>query len=302
MMSGAPGKKNALLLIGGASCITLLAIVAVYFLMRSPTPGAQAQKDATPVNQHARPNDQSVSVMTFNLHLLRERNVWGNESPAQVLAQPSTTDRLMGEIMSYCKGRGPDYLLLQEVPNPADSRVTKDHADFKKALGKHYKEVRCAPASSLHCLCIAGKQKGSLANFTRHKVTEKRALISAEILIGQKSVTLMSTHISPGDRAALARRLKSEYNPVILGGDFNTDMRAGLSGTDLEAVVAAGSKNYPVTMSTDGSLSPSTAKPVDFLLWSQGARELLSLDGTLEVGSKLISDHVPVVAVFKRSA
>jgi len=252
--------------------------------------------------------DQFVSVMTFNLHLLRERNVWGSESPAQALAQPSTTDRLIGEIMSYYNGRGPDYLLLQEVPNPADSRVTNDHTYFMKALGKHYKEVRCATASALHCLCIAGKRKGSLVNVKHHMVTQNRALISAEILIGGpsdgRSVTLMSTHISPRDRAALAKLLKSNYNdlgrPVILGGDFNMDMRPGLSETHLEAVVVAGSATYPGTMSTDGSLSPSTAKPVDFLMWSQGARELLSLDGALGVGSKLISDHVPVVAIFKR--
>lgn len=258
----------------------------------------QLNNEAAAIAAHA---PRFLSVMTLNLHLLKQKTVWANERPTDFAGNLSIAGPVLDEIAAACGRHRPDVLLLQEAPTP--NYKHPDWPAFHRQLLASHPHCACAQASTFLQNCIYSKTP--LARSTVHQISSNRSLVSAEITVNGRHIVLISTHVSPRDKSSLEGVLQGYSGTgAILGGDFNKDISVDpqwLGGFSSSHTLLPDHPSYEKTMSTDGTSTADgrllAGESTDFLLVSDHLLPHVSMSRPLQYG-RLISDHCSVLAVF----
>jgi endonuclease/exonuclease/phosphatase family metal-dependent hydrolase len=225
-----------------------------------------------------------VRVATYNVH--RWSGVSGRQKPDATRA---------GYVISEL---GADIVALQEVLRPFD---TNDPLTM------------LAEAQQLHVAFVVTRvhRRGELGNaiLSRWPITslfvldlsfsrlERRSAVAAEFHLGNRSLTIVATHLALGDRTR-QRQVRSILDhpqlqgPVVLMGDLNA-WRRSRATKDLDAELGAhDNRRWPASF-------PS-ARPILALdrIYSRGT-EVETLDVHRSAAARRASDHLPVIAALK---
>lgn len=181
----------------------------------TPTPPPPPSPTADPCT----PSDAApLRVVSFNIRSAR--------GPAGV-----DLDRIAAELRAV----HPDVVLLQEVDrNQPRSGGADQAAQLAKALDMGYVY---APMLGRRGGAQYGIATLTRLPFTSHRVmrlprpggTEQRGLLSLEITLGERTVSIHNTHLDHSSTAArtrqvtaITRALANDPYPVVLGGDLNS--------------------------------------------------------------------------------
>jgi len=199
-----------------------------------------------------------------------------------------------------------DVILLQEVDSPSwwtkgvDQMSELAHrAGFSSFVrGNHVQGVGLQYGTSI--LSRVETQNAQTFNFKPSFPTTPKGFSRVEVKLGERYVDVVSLHLDFA-RAKIRRRqirslineLKKSENPLIIGGDFNTDWKRESSALHIL------SKELNVYTVEPESIDPGffsrSDKRIDWIFIS---RDLVFDSYSTDVNSKL-SDHVPVTAEIR---
>lgn len=225
-----------------------------------------------------------MRVATYNVH--RWSGVSGRQTP-----DATRPGIVISELAA-------DVVALQEVLRPFDAE------DPLTAL---------AEEQHLHVAFVVTRahRRGELGNaiLSRWPITslfvldlsfsrlERRSALAAEFKLGERSLTVVATHLALRDRARQrqVRTILSHpqlQGPVVLMGDLNAWRRSKATRALEAALGAHGNRRWPASF-------PS-ARPILALdrIYSRGA-QIESLEVHRSTEARRASDHLPVIAGLK---
>lgn len=247
-----------------------------------------------------------LSVLTYNLHLLRRRVIGADDDNPTLPGYLTTCPSIQKEVSKEILDADADVVLLQEVPSAAYEKrfKTGDRAAMVSQLQAKYPHQACVNASLYLDNCILSKLPLDHI-YKQHinpsgKGPSKRALISGTVDLilknGRKEqIDVVSGHFDRNDYSQIKNYLG--FRPVILGGDFNADISvSGFEGWSSVHNLSRNGQPHPMTASHQKSPTANTA--IDFIVASPKAQKMVTLSGNIEVGKSLHSDHNYVLATL----
>lgn len=240
---------------------------------------AAAQTPHTPKQLPTR-----MRIATYNVH--RWSGVTGRQVPDATLA---------GNVISQLDA---DVVALQEVLRPFDAKDPLTELAEEQHLHVAFVVTRAHRRGELGNAILSRWPITSLfvldLSFSR---LEKRTALAAEFKLGERSLTVVATHLALRDRTRQrqVRAILSHpqlQGPVVLMGDLNAWRRSKATQALEAALGAHDNCRWPASF-------PS-ARPILALdrIYSRGA-QIETLEAHRSNDARRASDHLPVIAGLK---
>ena len=225
-----------------------------------------------------------MRVATYNVH--RWSGVSGRQAPNAALAE-----YVISELDA-------DVVALQEVLRPFDAKDPLTVLAEEQHLHVAFVVTRAHRRGELGNAILSRWPITSLfvldLSFSR---LERRSALAAEFKLGNRSLTVVATHLALRDRTRQrqVRTILSHpqlQGPVVLMGDLNAWRRSKATQALDAALGAHGNRRWPASF-------PS-ARPILALdrIYSRGA-QVETLEVHRSTAARRASDHLPVIAVLK---
>jgi hypothetical protein len=172
----------------------------------------------------------SADFLTFNVGnvLMQWKLIWPPEPvcPFYKLCRPETVQ----QVRTYIQDQKPDVVHFQEIWNPAD--VKNENNQMHQILPKNYKFACGRGAHDLFSICTAWKVDFQLIGESCQSIYRPHGgYLVCTLSRGNSQWMFVNVHgsaLEPEDRKLLLehlwRRFEKNQNPIIVGGDFNTDL------------------------------------------------------------------------------